>query len=143
MPDNKNIGKLFSKYELLFLLKANSSSDRSQILILQFSIPRASLLLSPSRSPAETPLQHNPHHVRHWFPYLFLSYSTTHHHNYWMLQTIYQAKSIIFIITLYTDHNDLQVKHGTHQKGWVFKSYFSFIVRQHRQQQFYRQYKIC
>ena len=107
MPDNKNIGKLFSKYELLFLLKANSSSGRSQILILQFSIPRASLLLSPSRSPAETPLQHNPHHVRHWFPYLFLSYSTTHHHNYWMLQTIYQAKSIIFIITLYTDHNDL------------------------------------
>ena len=29
MPDNKNIGKLFSKYELLFLDQANSSSNAS------------------------------------------------------------------------------------------------------------------
>ena len=33
--DNKNIGKLFSKYEPLFLDQADSSSDTSQILILQ------------------------------------------------------------------------------------------------------------
>ena len=32
IPDNKNIGKLFSKYELLFLDQANSSFDPSQIL---------------------------------------------------------------------------------------------------------------
>ena len=29
IPDNKHIGKLFSKYELLFLLTANSNSDPS------------------------------------------------------------------------------------------------------------------
>ena len=48
--DNKNIEKLFSKYELLFLDQANSSSDRSQILIQQLPIPRASLTPSPSLS---------------------------------------------------------------------------------------------
>ena len=48
IPDNKNIGKLFSKYEMLYLDQANSSSDPSQILILQFPTPRASL--SPSSS---------------------------------------------------------------------------------------------
>ena len=41
--DNKNTGKLFSKYKLHFLHQANSSSDPSQMLMLQFSIPRASL----------------------------------------------------------------------------------------------------
>ena len=50
IPDNKNIGKLFSKYELLFLNQANSSSDPSQILILQFPIPRASIPPSPCLS---------------------------------------------------------------------------------------------
>ena len=34
LTDNKNIGKLFSKYKLLFPNQANSSSDPSQILIL-------------------------------------------------------------------------------------------------------------
>ena len=48
LPDNKNIGKLFSKYELLFLDQTNSSSDPSQILIQQFPMPRASLPPSPS-----------------------------------------------------------------------------------------------
>ena len=48
IPDNKNIGKLFSKYELLFLHKASSRSDPSQILILRFPILRASQNLSPS-----------------------------------------------------------------------------------------------
>ena len=32
--DNKNIGKLFSKYERFFLDQADSSSNTSQILIL-------------------------------------------------------------------------------------------------------------
>ena len=50
MPNNKNVGKLFSKYELLFLHKANSSGDPSQILILQFPILRASLTPLPSLS---------------------------------------------------------------------------------------------
>ena len=50
IPDNKNIGKLFSKFEMLFLDQANSSSDPSQISILQFPIARASLTPSPSLS---------------------------------------------------------------------------------------------
>ena len=50
IPDNKNIGKLFSKYELLFLDQHNSSYDLSQILTLQFPSPRASLPLSSSLS---------------------------------------------------------------------------------------------
>ena len=43
IPDNKDIGKLFSKYELLFLDQANSSSDPSQRWTLRFPTPRASL----------------------------------------------------------------------------------------------------
>ena len=49
-PDNKNIGIFFSNYWLLFLDKTTSSSDSSQILILQFPIPRASLPLLASLS---------------------------------------------------------------------------------------------
>ena len=48
IPYNKNIGKLFSKYELLLLDQADSSSDPSQILILWFLIPRAFPPPSPS-----------------------------------------------------------------------------------------------
>ena len=40
---NKNIEKLFSKHQLLFLDQANSSYDLSQMLILQYPIPRAFL----------------------------------------------------------------------------------------------------
>ena len=47
IPDNKNIGILFSKCELLFLNKANCSTDPSHILITQSSQPRSSLPLSP------------------------------------------------------------------------------------------------
>ena len=47
-PDDRNIGKLFSKYKLHFLYQANSSSDPSQMLMLQFPIPRGSLPPLPS-----------------------------------------------------------------------------------------------
>ena len=47
---NKNIGKLSSKYELLFLDQASSSSDPSKIFIQQLVIPRTSLSPSPSLS---------------------------------------------------------------------------------------------
>ena len=43
LPRNKNIEKLFSKYKLLSLDQAKFSSDRSQILILHYPIPRASM----------------------------------------------------------------------------------------------------
>ena len=45
---NKNIEKLFSKYKLLFPNQANSSSDPSQILILQHLNSMSSLTPSPS-----------------------------------------------------------------------------------------------
>ena len=48
IPDNKHIEKLFSKYKLVFLDQGNSISDPSQILILQFSIPRGFLPPLPS-----------------------------------------------------------------------------------------------
>ena len=47
IQENKNIWKLLSKYELPFLDKVNSSSDPSEILILQSPISRA--FLPPSR----------------------------------------------------------------------------------------------
>ena len=57
IPDNfrntgyyQNIEKLFSKYEEFLLDQVNSSSDTSQILILQFPTSRPSLPLSPSLS---------------------------------------------------------------------------------------------
>ena len=46
IPHNKDIGKLFSNYKLLFLDQANSSSDPSQILILKFLLTKASRSLS-------------------------------------------------------------------------------------------------
>ena len=47
-PDNKIIGKLFSKYKLLFLNQAYSCTDPSQILVLKFLTPSftASLAIS-------------------------------------------------------------------------------------------------
>ena len=48
ITDNKNIWKLFPKYELLFLDQADYSSDPSEILILQFTTLRA--FLPPSSS---------------------------------------------------------------------------------------------
>ena len=102
IQDNKNNGKLCSKYELLFLDQANSSSDSSEILILRFLIPGPSLPLSPSLT--ETLIQHDPHLVLHRFPYFVLPYSTSRHHKYWIYQTIWQVKPIKFIIKLYPDH---------------------------------------
>ena len=65
-------------------------------------LPRHLSQISPW--PTKTPLQRNPHHVLHLFPYSFLPHSTTRH-NYWIYQTIRQAKPIKFIIKLYTNDN--------------------------------------
>ena len=43
LPDNKDIRKLFSKYELFFPNQSNFSSNSFQILILQHLIPWVSL----------------------------------------------------------------------------------------------------
>ena len=80
IPDNRNIEKLFSNYELLFLDQANFSSDVSQILMLQFSY--LELLCLPCHPyqtlplPTETPLQFNPQHILHLFLYFVLLHST-------------------------------------------------------------------
>ena len=62
IPQNKNIVKLFSKYEPLFSDQANSSFDRSQILILQFAMPSAFLSSSLSKFPPNFTLAN-------WKPY--------------------------------------------------------------------------
>ena len=82
IPDGKNIGKLFSKYKLLFLDQANSSSHPSQILIRQFPIPTGSLPHSPSNFCLVNwnPSSNNPHLVLHWFPYFVLPHLTMRHH---------------------------------------------------------------
>ena len=51
------------------------------------------------------------------FPILSYPHSTTHHHNYRICQTIWQAKLIKFIIKLYSDNNTLWVKHATQLKA--------------------------
>ena len=48
MPGDKMLVFFFSKYELLYLDQAKSSSDPSQIMMLQFSTTGASL--PPSQS---------------------------------------------------------------------------------------------
>ena len=75
IPDNKNIGELFSKYELIFL-------DQKTSQILPW--------------PTETPLQNNPNHVLHRFSYFILPHSTTCLHKYWMYQNICQANQIYY-----------------------------------------------
>ena len=101
IPHNKNIGIL------LFLDQANnSSSDTSQILILQFPIFRASLLPSPSLS-FFTLANWSPSSTQSSVSLFCPTHSTTHH----------QAKSIKSFIKLYADINTLWVKHNTHQKA--------------------------
>ena len=111
---NKNIGKLFPKYELLFLDQANSSSDPSQtdLLILRFPIPRASL---PSLSSLSnftlanwSPFL-NTIFIRFFmfftvFPILSYSHSNTHATTYIRYNKPY-GKPIKFTIKLYVDHN--------------------------------------
>ena len=131
MPYDKNIGKLFSKHELLFLDQANSSSDPSQVLIQKFPITRTPLPPSSSLSNFTSclanclqislanwnSLQHNPYNVLHWFPYFFLSHSATSHHKYLIYQNICNPQPSKFIIKLYTDHNPLWVKRATYHKA--------------------------
>ena len=114
IPDKKNIGKLFAKYEPLFFNQANFCSDPSQILMLQFPTPVASLSPLPFMSNFTLANWNPTYHVLHRFPYFFLPHSTIRYHKYWICQTICQAKPITCIIKLYTDHNILWFKHVTY-----------------------------
>ena len=100
LPDNKDIRKLFSKYELFFPNQSNFSSNSFQILILQHLIPWVSLpsFLSLLNF---TLVNWNPSSTQYsWcsssFSPFFLPHSTTHH-SYWMYQTKCQAKQIKFM----------------------------------------------
>ena len=104
---------MLSKYELLFLDQANSSSDPSQILIPQFPVNKLLNFTFANWNP----LQHNPHHVLHQFPYFVLPLWITSHHKYWIYQTICKVKPTKFISRIYTDYNSIWVKHATHEKG--------------------------
>ena len=120
---------MYSKYKIIKILEncfqnmnqANSCSDRSQILILQFPnlelhrLPHHLCRILPRAT--ETLLQHSTYHVLHRFPYFILTQSTTHYHKFWIYQTICQAKPIKCIMTLLADHNILWIEHVTHQKA--------------------------
>ena len=116
-----HIIKMFLQYILLFLNQASSCSDPSQILILQFPIPGASLPPSPSLSnftlanwkPSSTQYLSCSSSVSLFCPTPF-DHALT---RYWIYQTMCQAKPIKCIIKLYTDHNILWVKHTSHEKA--------------------------
>ena len=112
---DKNVGKLFSKYELLFFDQASFSSYPSKILILQFLIPRA--FLPPLPSLSNLTLANWDRSLLQSLRYsssVSLFYTTSFDHTdmckYWICQTICQAKSVEFVIKLYTNHNTLWVK---------------------------------
>ena len=107
ISDNKNIRNFFSKYELLFFDQTNSSSGSSQLLILQFPIPRSSL--PPSLSLSNFALANgNPYPKQS--SSCFSSVSV-------FCPTRFNHISPQFIIKLYSDHNTLTVKYTSHQKA--------------------------
>ena len=121
MDSTYQIIKILENYFKIFTAfsdQANSSSGPSQILILQFPIPRAYLTIfcQTLPEPSETLLQHSLHHVLNRFPYFVPPNLTTRHHKYQIYQSICQVKPIKFIFKLYSGHSTFQVKEASHQK---------------------------
>ena len=117
IPDNKNIGNCVQNincFSWIKLIQVLIHLTYSPYLELPCLPPHLCQILS---QPTKTPLQHNLHHVFHWFSYVVLPNSITHHHKYWICQIIWQAKPIKFIIKLYADNNTLWVTHDTHLKA--------------------------
>ena len=108
---------------MLFLDQVNPSSDPSEILILRFHKPRASLpplTISVKFYPSQLEPLFNTILIMVFIGFSILSYSIqphAYHHKYWIHQTISQAQPIRFNIKLYTDHNTLCVKHVTHEQA--------------------------
>ena len=135
---------MFSKYELLFLDKANSSSDAFKILILQFPLPRTFLTISIKFNPSQLEPLFNKILITFFISFPALYYPIGPH----VTANIGYAKpytkpsqsnllsSCIQIIMPYGS-NTLPIK------SWVFKSCLFFRVRRHGQQQLYFQYKVC
>ena len=113
IADNKNVEKLFSKYELFFLNQANSSSDPSQILIQQFCIPRPSLSTF-------TLAKWNPSSTQSWScsSSVSLFCPTPFDHNLPQLLDIpNQMPSQLTLSSSYIHINNLWVKHATYKKS--------------------------
>ena len=113
MSDNKNIWKLLSKYELFSLDQANTTKPHPY----SFPTPLAISIKFPlgQLKPLFNVIFIKLHHVLYGLPYFFLPHSNTWH-NYWICQTISQAKPIKFNIKIYTNHNTLLVNHTTYKK---------------------------
>ena len=113
MSDNKNIWKLLSKYELFSLDQANTTKAHPY----SFPTPLAISIKFPlgQLKPLFNVIFIKLHHVLYGLPYFFLPHSNTWH-NYWICQTISQAKPIKFNIKIYTNHNTLLVNHTTYKK---------------------------
>ena len=114
---------MYSKYQITKTLEncfqnMNCFPWIKKILVLihlKYCLPRHLCQILPQST--ETHLQQNPHNVFNRFSYSVTPHSTTGHHKYWTFQTIWQVKSIKYIIKFHTDHNALWVKHATHQKA--------------------------
>ena len=130
--------KLSSKWKLLD--QANSSSDLSQILILQFPVPRASLPPSSSLSnfglanwnPSSTPSSSCSSSVSLFCPTRF---------DHTPPQVLNTPKHMLIQAIYWSYYLMGQTRYPS--KGWVFKTRFSFKVWQHDQLQHYIQYKVC
>ena len=138
---------MFSKFELLFLEQTHSSSASSQLLILQFPIPRASLRFSPSFS-SFTLANWNPSSTQSSSCSSVISLFCPTTFNQTTPQvldipnhTATQANQIYYQAVYRSSYLMSQVHNPS--KSWVFKSHFSFKVTQHGQQQLYFQYKVC
>ena len=88
--NTKNIGQLLIK--LISFLNYIKCWYYNTPSVQLPCLPRHLSQISPW--PIETLIQRNPHPVLRQFPCLFLPHSTTHH-NYWIYQTIWQAKFVI------------------------------------------------
>ena len=83
LPDNKNIGKCFSKNEIFFLDHVHYSFDPSQILIIQYPIPRA-CLLSFKFQPGQLKLFFNTIFNMFFIGFSILPYPMQTRHNYYI-----------------------------------------------------------
>ena len=121
IPDNRNIGKLFSKNKLLSLDQVKYNLDPSQILTLQFITPRASL--PPSLSLSYFILANsNPSSIQFSSCSLSVSLFCPTPFDHTLSQLLDKpnhmpSQANQTFIKLYTDHNILWVKHVTHQKA--------------------------
>ena len=115
-----------------WIMLGNSSSDTSQILILQYPIPSA--FLPPSSFPSNFTLANwkpYPHHVFHRFPYLILAHWQHATKSIWYTKPYASPSQSNFL----SSYIRIIITYGS--------NLLPIKVRQHGQQQLYIQYKVC